>query len=267
MTSLATNLSTNKNSVFLKTPDILYVDDHPFVPFPAHETIDELMLSLQHTALVANGRMGPNAYKEEPSKLKVNPLKLKDKVEIYYWKKSDTFNPSAIESHVLLLGAQHISSCDFVYFTLAQDIAPLDNGLIRGYKPLENPKIYVMSYKKFLDNLFSLRSICPHAQWLYSIPVHSIIDGNETQEKCKQVGREIFNHYKNIFLKLEKVEKEASEDAGTALKRICKAAAVFTANDFQRKEYISWVWGFNKIGDKYWERLKPIKPNSSSLPK
>ncbi len=228
--------------VFLEKPQVLYVDEDYSVKPPAYGTIDKLMKSLQENGpLVVVGKMGPGAYTDAP-------FKLRDKVgneEVYGWKPL-TFKEHAASIQVILLGAKQTESNAYVYFTLAKDITKDKSSLIRGFEPLDtDTKVYVMSYENFLNrSLVDLHPICPHAQWLFSIPVDSILDGGEIEKKCKQIGQQIFDHYKTAA-------KEDSDAGRKAITRICEAAKVLTHDGSVRKTYIERAW--DGVGDMNWQ--------------
>lgn len=232
-------MSQTALTLFLEKPQILYVDEDYSVKPPAYSTIAKLIQSLKENGpLVVLGKMGPSAYVEDS-------FKLKDPVsgnEIYGWKPF-TFKEHPPKINVILIGARQTESNAHVYFILARDITRDLHSEIRGYQPLETDrKVYVMSYQNFLErSLVNLHPICPHAQWLFSIPVTSILDSGEGEKKCKQVGQEIFDHYK--------IASKGSTLAGkNALVRICNATQ-FLTND-GRKPYIERAW--DRIGDKTW---------------
>lgn len=233
--------STTQTTFFPK-PQVLYVDQDYSVKPPAYGTIDQLMKSLQDNGpLVAEGKMGPSAYTEAS-------FKLRDKVgnqEIYGWKPL-TFKEYAPSTQVILLGAKQTESDAYVYFTLAKDITKDVKSLIRGFKPLDtDAKVYIMSYENFLNrSLEDLHPICPHGQWLFSVPIDTILDGGETEKKCNEIGQLIFDHYKSA----------ARGDSGAgrlAVIRICEAAKVLTHNGSIRKSHIERAW--NRIGDMSWQ--------------
>lgn len=229
-------------TVFLEKPQTLYIDEDYSVKPPAYETIDKLMESLQENGpLVAIGKMGPGAYTDAP-------FKLRDKVgneEVYGWK-PDTFKEHSAPTKVILLGAKQTESQAYVYFTLAKDVTEDKNSLIRGFKSLEtDAKVYVISYENFLmRSLVELHPNCQYVQWLFSVPIDSILDDGEIENKCKQIGQEIFDHYKTAA--------KGSSDAGkSAVIRICEAAKVLTQDGSIRKAHIGRAW--NGIGDMTWQ--------------
>ena len=233
-------MSSVAKTVFFEKPRVLYVDEDYSIKPPAYGTIDKLMQSLQENgALVAEGKMGPGAYTEAP-------FKLKDKVgheDIYGWRPL-TSKVHAASTTVILLGAKQTESNAYVYFTLAKDITKDTSSLIRGYTPTEtDTKVYVMSYENFLKrSLFNLHPICPHGQWLFSVPVDSILDGGEIEKQCKQIGQKIFDHYQAA---------RGDGDAGrAALVRICDAAKVLTSDGSARKSHIERAW--DGVGNKTW---------------
>lgn len=229
------------SSVFLEKPQVIYVDEDYDVKPPAYSKIDKLMESLQKNGpLVAEGKMGPNAYTQPPFKLKD---RVNDK-EIYGWR-PQTSSEHTPSTNVILLGASQTESKSYIYYTLANDMTRDQSSLIRGYVPSStDTKIYVMSYESFLNRaLVNLHPICPQGQWLFSVSVNSILDGGETEKKCKQVGQEIFDHYKTAA-------KGDSEAGKNAVQRICEAARVLTNDGSTRKTHIERAW--DGIGDASW---------------
>jgi hypothetical protein len=229
-------------TVFFEKPKVLYVDEDYSVKPPAYGTIDKLMKSLQENGpLIAVGKMGPSAYTEAP-------FKLRDKVDdedIYGWNPL-TSKEHAVSTEVILLGARKTETNAYVYFTLAKDVTRDKSSLIRGFKPSDTDgKVYIMSYENFLQrSLVDLHPICPHGQWLFSVPVDSILDGGETEEKCKQIGQQIFDHYKTAA-------KGNSEAGRSAVIRICEAARVLTYDGSVRKSHIERAW--DGVGDLTWQ--------------
>jgi hypothetical protein len=186
------------------------------------------------------GKMGPSAYTEAP-------FKLRDKVgdqEVYGWKPL-TSKAHAASAEVILLGARKTETNAYVYFTLAKDITRDKRSLIRGFKTSDtDEKVYIMSYENFLNrSLVDLHPICPHGQWLFSVSVDSIVDNGEGEEQCKQIGQQIFDHYK-------RAAEEDSEAGGRAVLRICEAAKVLTHDGLVRKTHIERAW--NGVGDVTW---------------
>lgn len=249
MASLTPDLSSNPlgTMVFFEKPDALYVDEDYSVKPPAYATIDQLMKSLQENGpLIAIGKMGPSAYTEKP-------FHLKERVsnqDIYGWGPG-TSKEYSNATPVILLGARKIEPCveqieprAYVYYIQARDFTRDTKSLIRGFEPSEDKKVYVMSYKNFLTrSLVDLHPICPHGKWLFStVPLNSILDGGEIEDKCKEIGQQIFNHYKEA--------KGNSEAGRSAVVRICEAARVLASDGKDRKAYIERAW--NGIGDKNW---------------
>lgn len=234
-------MSSIAQTVFLKKPQIIYVDtDHSVKP-PAYRTIDMLMKSLQENGpLVVEGKMGPGAYTEAP-------FKLKDKVgnEDIYGFRPLTFKEYPASTEAILLGARKTESSGHVYFILAKDVTRSTSSLIRGFKPQDKDvKVYVMSYENFLiRSLVDLHPICPHGQWLFSVPVASILDDGEIENRCKEIGQQIFDHYK--------AGKNDSEAGRSAVVRICEAAKALTQDGSVRKAHIERAW--DGIGDKNWQ--------------
>lgn len=235
-------MSSVTQTVFLEKPQVLYVDEDYSVKPPAYGTIDKLLKSLQENGpLVALGKLGPSAYTEAP-------FKLRDKVgnkEVYGWRPL-TSKEYAASTEVILLGARKTESSAYVYFTLAKDITKDKDSLIRGFKPLDtDAKVYVMSYENFLKrSLVDLHPICPHGQWLFSVPVDSILDGGEIEKRCKQIGQQIFDHYKTAA-------KDDGEAGRSAVIRICEAAKVLTHDGSVRKTHIERAW--DGVGDMTWQ--------------
>lgn len=234
--------SASDSTVFFEKPNILYVDEDYSVKPPAYGTIETLIKSLQENGpLVAIGKMGPSAH-NEPS------FKLKDRVsnqDIYGWKPL-TSKDASPTTQTILLGARQVESRAYVYFVLAEDITKDNNSLIRGYKPLEtNAKVYVMSYQNFLKrSLVDLHPICPHGKWLFStVAVNSILDRGDIERRCKEIGQQIFDHYKT--------NAQGNSEAGrSAVIRICKAAKVLASDGAVRKAHIEHAW--DGIGDANW---------------
>lgn len=147
--------------------------------------------------------MGPGAYTEAP-------FKLKDTVggkEVYGWKANTSKEyPRSIQ--VILLGAKQTQTSGYVYFTLAKDITRDKNSLIRGYVPLDtDTKIYVMSYSNFLNrSLENLHPICPHGQWLCSVEVNSILDGERRKRNVSRLDRRSLIAIKTVMA--ERVNRE-----------------------------------------------------------
>lgn len=228
--------------IFLEKPQVVYVDaDHSVKP-PAYGTIEKLIKSLQENGpLIAVGKMGPSAYTEASFKLK-DQIGSKD---VYGWRPL-TAKEYAPSTQVILLGAKQTESKAYVFYTLAKDVTKSNSSLIRGFKPLDtDTKVYVMSYENFLQRcLVNLHPICPHGQWLFSIPVNSILDRGEIENKCKQIGQQIFDHYKTAA-------NGDSEAGRSAVVRICEAAKVLTNDGLTRYAHIEYAW--DGIGDKNWQ--------------
>lgn len=234
-------MATVSGTLFLAKPQTLYVDQDYSVKPPAYHTIDHLMQSLQeHGPLVTYGKLGPNAYKEAPFQLK----DLVENREVFGWRpnQAKAFSNS---TSAILLGARKTEDKSYIYYTLAKDITRDDDSQIRGYQPSDtDTKIYVMSYDNFLTrSLVDLHPICPHGAWLYSVAVNDILDGKDTQKRCKEIGQEIFDHYKNAA--------RNNSDAGMeAVKRICNAARFLSNDGHVRKAHIEYAW--DSIGDENW---------------
>lgn len=231
-------------TIVFENRETLYVDEDYSVKPPAYETIKRLMKSLQdHCPLVAGGRMGPGAYKKPPFELK----------EKLYGKDLFGFQPDSFDGHassieVILIGARQLQSRSYIYYIRAQDITSSKYSLIRGFKSHSTDfKIYVMSYDNFLNrSLTDLHPICPHGHWLFSIPVNSIIDRGIIEKQCKQIGQQIFDHYKELAA--------GNSEAGmNAVKRICEAAKFLTLDGSTRKSHIESAW--NGVGDETWRWL------------
>lgn len=232
---------TVSDTLFLAKPQTLYVDQDYSVKPPRYQTIDLLMQSLQeYGPLVTYGKLGPSAYHGAS-------FKLTDRIadnEVYGWK-PNTFKEQNQLTSAILLGAQKTEKKSYVYYTLAKDITLNKTSQIRGYQPLDtDTKIYVMSYDNFLNrSLVDLHPICPHGAWLYSVAVNDILDGKDTQKRCKEIGQEIFDHYKNAA--------RNNSDAGMeAVKRICNAARFLSNDGPVRKAHIEYAW--DGIGDENW---------------
>lgn len=226
--------------VFFEKPQVVYVDEDYSVKSPAHATIQMLMKSLQENGpFVAVGKMGPDAY-TQPS------FKLAEKVGnvAVYGFKPFTFKEGAASTEVILLGAKQAESNAYVYYTLAKDVTKSESSLIRGFRPSDtDAKVYLMSYENFLvRSLVDLHPICPGAQWLFSVSVNSILDNGEIEKKCKQIGQEIFDHYK--------AANQDSKAGRDAVKRVCEAAKVLTSDGLVRKAHIEHAW--DGIGDMNW---------------
>lgn len=229
-----------KNIVFFEKPTILYVDTDYSIKPPAYHPCDSLMKSLQENGpLVTEGTMGPSAYTEPPFRLKEEVCNQ----AVYGWKPS-TYKGQTPRIVAILIGARQVKSQSYVYFIKARDITQNSESLIRAFEPSTDARVFVMTYKNFfLHSLFSLHPICPHGDWLYSISVNSILDGGEVQKKCKQVGQEIFDHYKK--------NSQGDSSAGMeAVVRICDAAKVLTSKGSIRKSHLERAW--DGIGDSNW---------------
>ncbi|MCP5492684.1 MAG: hypothetical protein H7A40_06560 [Chlamydiales bacterium] len=235
-------MTSGTQTVFFQRPDVLYVDEDDSIKPPPYQTIDHLMNSIkEHGPLVAVGKMGPEAYT-------VDPFKLKEQInneDVYGWK-PNTAKEYSDSIPVILRGARKTETHAYVFFTLAQDVRRDKESLIRGYKTLDaDGKVYIMSFANFFEkSLVNLHPICPHGQWLYSVEVNSILDGGETEKKCKEVGQKIFNYYKAL-------PNGTSETAKQALQRICNAAVFLTPDGQVRKAHIEYAW--DGVGDQAWK--------------
>lgn len=234
----------------LKTPSMLYVDDHYSAPPPPYETIDELMKTLQRQgAFIAIGQLGPKSHSEPP--YKVPDKALVDK-EIYGWKK-DTFLKFSPCVPIIIHGARMTDTNAWVYFTLAQNVTKNKDSFIKAYqRHQEDSKIYAISYNHFVNRAsVEVLPACPHTEWLYSVPVASLQEGTEEQETCRQYGQEIFDHYK--------IRANSDPEAGrNALFRIAEGALALTPDGVIRKDLIESAW--EGVGDPYWQWYKnPLK--------
>lgn len=230
------NTESRNAPLFLDKPETLYVDQDHTVKSPANGTIWELMQSLKKNGpLVAIAKIGPGAYNEAPFKLQDQVKNL----DVYGWK-PNTAKDSAPYVPVILLGAQTTESNAYVYFTQAQDITPNEKSLIRGYTPLStDEKIYIISYAKFLERLNNLYPICPHVERLFSVAASSIVDMDDTEEECKEIGQKIFDQYKNA--------RNDSQAGILAMHRICYAAHFLGTCGILRRLHIAFVW--DGVGD------------------
>jgi hypothetical protein len=78
---------------------------------------------------------------------------------------------------------------------------------------------------------------------LVSFELDSILDEGEGEKKCKSLGQEIFDKYKN--------EKDGDSNAGKkAVQKICDAIPFSCKDGSLRKQYIERAW--NGIGDNKW---------------
>jgi hypothetical protein len=241
-------MSSVTQMVFFEPPRVLYVDLDSHTQLPPHNTIDELMRSLQeHGPLVATGIMGPNAYTE-------SPFQLEDKVggkRIYAWNPGKfKWNANFIE--VILLGASKTEPQDRVYFTLARGLIKDISLLVQqrafslqvdGFIPSStDTKVYAMSYQNFLGrSLGSIYPIFPHAERLFSMPVQSILSNPKTRRDCGEIGQKIFDHYKTA---------SNTDEAISAVQRICEAAKFLSTDGVVRSWNINDAW--DGIGDRNW---------------
>lgn len=228
-------------ALFLEKPRVLYVDEAYSVKPPPYSTIENLIKSLQeHGPLIAVGKMGPAAYTKAPFKFIDRTFNR----EIYGWKPG-AFKEFAPRIPVILLGVRQTDLTACIYFTLAKDITADEESLVRGYQPLQtDTNVYAMTYENFINrSLSNLHSICPHAEWLYSVPVNTILVGGEVENKCRQLGQEIFNHYKTNA-------QGNSEEGKYGMIRMCEAAKALTQDGSVRKAHIERAW--NGVGDDNW---------------
>jgi hypothetical protein len=226
-------------TIFFPKPAVIYADEDYSVKPPAWQTIEKLMASLKANGpLVAVGNMGPDAYDQEPFKLK------KGINEVDVW----GFKAGAKKAHtplreVILVGAQKTKTNAFVFYTLAQDITNNKDSLIRGFTPnTTDEKVYVMTYENFkICSLNNLHPIVPFGNVLYSVDATSILRDEKTKEQFKFMGQMIFNHYKS----LSNGDSYAGKDA---LRRICDASKWLGVGGIVRKSHIESAW--NLVGDK-----------------
>lgn len=230
--------STNE-TVFCGIPNQLFSDTDYSVKPPAYSTLDSLIESLKNCGpLVAEAKLGPQAYSGAS-------FKLTDSFSgqsVYGWR------PGAAKAHaasidVILVGAQRKSEKGYVYYVLAHDVTLNTSSLIRGYKPsFIDKKVYIISYNNFLNRtLVDLHPPCPHAEALYlTMDVNAILDGGEVEKRCKEIGQEIFDHYKSQA-------KGDSMKGKYALQRICEAARFLGSDGPVRTRHIECAW--DGVGD------------------
>ncbi len=232
-------MSSSSLNIFFQKPLVVYADENYSVPPPAWGKIESLMESLRKNGpLVTVAKVGPSAYTSDSFALK----KESAGVKIHGWK-AGGFKPNAPQITAILLGASKTETNSYVFYTLAKDVTRSKDSLIRGFTPLNtDEKVYVMTYEHFKKrSLVNLHPICPHAQWLFSVNANAILDGSETQEKCKIIGQEIFDHYKTIF----RGDSGAAKDA---MMGICNAAKFLTPEKY-RARHIEVAW--DGVGDSH----------------
>lgn len=273
-TSLPKALEQSADSIFFEKPANVKIDEDARSRYASSQKIETLIEELKEKGpLVALGKMGPSAYADAP-------FKLEDKVcaqNVYGWKPGTERKAHASQSYAMVLGAKKIEDREYVYFTMSQDITTNSTSYTRKHKPSgTDTKVYVTSHKTFRNYLFDLYptpqsskekppeempvffissqpKISPklsvserkYVEQLSSIkPLDSILDRDEGEARCKAIGQEIFNKYKEEAGGKSMAGKEAAQ-------RICDAVVFIASDGALRKQYIERAW--DGIGDANWD--------------
>jgi len=83
---------------------------------------------------------------------------------------------------------------------------------------------------------------------LIDLPLHLILDRNETENRCWVIGQQIYNKFRN--------ENSSNLYAGKeAVERIFNVIPLYCTDGYMRKVYIGKAW--DEIGDDVWSWKPP----------
>jgi hypothetical protein len=240
-------------SVFYPRPKIgIIINEEGKPEYASTFKIETLIAELNESGpFVGIGKFGPGAYLGEASKLK----KMFNH-DIYYWKSGPDGakrNEFAKDVSFIILGAQKTVDGEHVFFTMSDDVTLNQKVTTREHRTSKtDTKIYITSHKTFVDYINDLYPVFTgseltedylYVQKLINItPLDSILDRGEGERKCKAIGQEIFDHFK---------QKYGNSKAGqNAVQRICDAVGDTAKDGHLRKQYIDRAW--DRIGDNSW---------------
>ncbi|MBA3238673.1 MAG: hypothetical protein H0T62_10060 [Parachlamydiaceae bacterium] len=241
------------NAVFYERPKQgIFINEQGKPKYASTLKIETLIVELKESGpFVGLGKFGPGAYVGEPSKLK----KMFGQ-DIYYWKSGpDGAKRKEYAKNVsfIILGAQKTADGEHVFFTMSNDVTLNQKVTTREHRAsTTDTKIYITSHKTFVDYVNDLYPVLTgseltkdqlYVQKLVNItPLDSILDRGEGERKCKAIGQEIFDYFK---------QKYGNSDAGqNAVQRICEAVGHSAQDGHLRKQYIDRAW--DGIGDNNW---------------
>ncbi len=246
------------NDIFFDKPPFLNINEDAHSEYATKSKIEVLIKELQTQGpLVGLGQNGPTAYVDEPFKLNE---KLFGK-DIYGWKAGAERNNTK-NCYFIILGAQKKEERELVYFTLSEDVTSDKETYLRTHIPSRiDKKIYVTSHKTFLNYLCDLyppskvqsskdwETLQPlsgeeYIEQLSAIrPLDAILDRGPVEKRCKAIGQEIFDKYKE--------EAGGNSNAGRkAVVNICDSIGTHAIDGSLRKQYIERAW--DGIGDSNW---------------
>lgn len=265
-------LEYSDNSVFYKKPSNIQVNEDARTKYASSQKIETLIEELKEKGpLVGLGKIGPGSYD-------VDPFKLNDQIhnqDVYGWKQGAKRKENSQQNYVIVLGAKKEQDSGYVFYTVSDDVTPNTTDFLRTHRPSStDAKIYVASHKTFNNYLVDLypptvreeavkketplyvvsskpskmpslsASEKEYVEELCSIsPLNSILDMGAGESKCKAIGQEIFDKYKQ--------EAGGLTDAGReAVKKICNAILFSASDGSLRKQYVERAW--DGIGDNNW---------------
>ena len=266
------------NSVFLKTPKEIHVNENALTEYASSQKIETLINELQKKGpLIGSGPFGPSAYHDIPE--------MKQKAygqNIYGWKPGANRIDHPKNNHIMILGAKKTENHEFVYFILSEDMTPRETTFVRKHLPSPtDAKIYVTSHNTFQRFVHDMYPPCNppktareyweastqyyslgiekpksieelnlsasekgYVKELCEIPLNSLTECHIGKMTFHVMGFAIFNRYK-------------SEGGGKtingkkALEKICDAVSHVASEGTVRMQFIDHAW--DKIGDDNWQ--------------
>ncbi|OJU81650.1 MAG: hypothetical protein BGO10_08605 [Chlamydia sp. 32-24] len=245
--NLGSLLEQSSNCILFNVLPSIQVHETKKTTFSTSLKIETLITELKEKGpFIGMGKIGPAYYENEPFKLKDSY----GSKHIYGWKPGS----KRIDNKTLsffLLGAKKTNDQGIVYFAMAQDITLSTLPLRQFVTSEKEPKIYVTSFKTFLENLVDLfpNSLVStnteqnFAKRIIVFPLDSILDEGEMEAKCKAIGQEAFDYFK----------EQANGDslAGKeAVRNICESLPSLCEDGRLRSQYVERAW--DGIGDSNW---------------
>lgn len=261
------------DEIFCEKKPVVTINECSLPAYALGYKIDSLMQDLRKGPLVAFGYIGPNFYQDPPSKMR-NQHAGND---IHYWK-AGTKRRGGDPAYVIVLGVtkneSEGESNGFVYFTKSEDITRSSRPTKREHK-MSDSTVYVVSHERFKTSIIEIfssiaesdekvassdslkqtakdkvsssissnkteKNIGHFVKRLLDLPVDSILAYPETNARCKAIGKEIFDTFKE--------QANGDSEAGLgAMQTISDTIAQFALDGDKRAKYIELAW--NGVGD------------------